>query len=388
MKEIILKYPVDVYASYSRCSESSTIFDSIARHIGNHSRKLVMNDFADLIYFNQYRDEDVRIICNENICITHISDVPNTLSIFVSDTGLKNKDLGKGFINELNIICGIYGIKTISTTEVIILKNVPLKCYYPVITAILRDDLRMLKPKKPRKKKSKTKNTTYNVTYFPVLYNALHAYILNNIKIIDYKWAVENIGISADEKNRYVRSRYRMGLYKRLHSAIKDCDDNKFISVCNELCAYHYMLGVWRHPEMSNQNLALSPLSIENDMKSLYLVKAMVAKLSKLDGSVFTYLINKTRLFESVEFDYQSYDWYMNKMYEYSKKDKKIWGSYEVYEPRWACESSFTSPHSVMFPDEDIHMSFDRLMLDCYRRDIYDDTTYNDYYNYDYERMF
>ena len=387
MKEIVLKYPVERSTSYLRCFRSREMFDIADQYITIHSRNYVDNNFADYVYFTQFISDDVRLIYNEEICIVHIDQIPNTLSIFVSNVGLKNKNLGKGFVNELNIICGIYHIETISTAEVIILKDVPLKCYYPIIMAILRDDMHMSKPKKPRKKKIQ-KVKVYDVKYFPILYNSLHAYILKNIKIIDYRWAVENIGISADEKNRYVRSRYRLGLYKRIRTAIKDWDVNKFISVCNELCAYHYMLGVWRHPETSNQNLTLSPLSIENDMKSLYLVKAMVAKLSKLDGSVFTYLINETKLFDNVEYDYQSYDWYMDKMYEYSKKDKKIWGSYEVYEPRWARESSFTSPHSVMFPDEDIHMSFDRLMLDCYRRDIYDDTTYNDYYNYDYERMF
>lgn len=381
MKRTVLKY-VKPTNGILRPYMSGKLFDQIEMDL--------MKTTKLIPYYSCYWTipTDVKIIFNDELCIVHIDELPNTLAIFVSNTGLENKEFGKGFINELNIICALYNIKTISTSEVIILYNVPLKCYYNIILAILKDDLKMTKPKKKRKKSNPQTSNKYDVEYFPMMYNREYAQIIMDTSVIDYDWASFRLGLTNTNIDQRVKSRLKLGIYSIILKSIKDNNIDNFIDGCSRLCAYNYFLtNHWRKNVYKNDNISVRPLTIDNDFKSLYKTKALIAKLRQRSNAIFTYIINETEVFKDVEFDYKPYEWYMNKYYEYSHtKRRQIWGSYSDHDPHW---SSFVDDcHSFIFPNDSMRESYDRLMMDCYRRDIYDEKTYNDYYNYDYEREY
>ena len=382
MKSTILKY-VKPSNSILRPYMSGKLFDKIEMDLAE-TTKLIPYSYKYSSYW--IIPNDTKMIFNDELCIVHIDKLPNTLAIFRSDTSLENKDFGKGFTNELNIICGLYNIKTISNSEVIILYNIPLKCYWSIILAILKDDLKMTQPKKKRKKNKLKTSNKYDVEYLPMTYNREYARIIMDTSVIDYDWASFRLCLTNLNIDQRLKSRLKLGIYSIILKSIRDNNIDNFIDGCSRLCAYNYFLSnYWRKNVYKNDNISVRPLTIDNDFKSLYKTKALIAMLRQRSNTIFTYIINETEIFKDVEFDYKSYEWYMNKYREYSHTKKQIWGSYSDHDPHWS--SYADNRHSFMFPNDSMRESYDRLMMDCYRRDIYDEKTYNDYYNYDYERI-
>lgn len=319
-------------------------------------------------------------IYNDFVCCIINDEYPDALGLFISDKALKTTGYGKGFTSELYARRYDENVKAESSATCIIFTKIKMHQLWPMIDIILRDDhsfvykpLKFIKPKRP-----KTKVKKYNVTYFPVKYDKRFADVMKKITIINLEWAKDWLPRSVLEGD-YVRSKFKITMYSELKTAVENQDVEKFVESCSMLCAYHYMLkNVWNNIDFNNQNLSASPLLVENDLKSLYRTRAMVAKLKEISHPVFSYLMTKTRVFRDVNYDYQSYDFYVKKIKQYTRNNKRRWGSYEdSSEPLWVSE---TSSHSVMFPNSEMRRYYDKMMTESYRKLMYDEETYNEYF--------
>ena len=114
----------------------------------------------------------IAIVYNDYVCIAAHKYEPHVLAIFASELGIRTKNFGKGFMTELAIIVKLYDIRMILRRECIILANVPFPAYWPIISAVLRDDMVAAEPvvrKKPKKPE------IIKIRYVPTHYNEEYA---------------------------------------------------------------------------------------------------------------------------------------------------------------------------------------------------------------------
>jgi hypothetical protein len=326
------------------------------------------------------------------MCIVHHEDYPNVLALFVSEKATFTKGVGKGFMTELNILSPLYRFRGNCTNEVILLINVPLQAYFPIVMSVLRDDMYQREPipRKPKKSVPKKKVVEkYKVEYFPAIYNARYANIMNCIRMVNYEWSFAIVhgllrasgpGTSTSE-----HCQIRIRIYSKLREALTNKDERQFIQACTQLAAYHYQFynTKWGEKSCSNPNAEVSPLDYENSMEVLYVFKALIARLKREDFMVYSYLMNQTKIFDKVEFDNRPASWYLKESRKYKKKRVPIVGSYDNLDPAWMESGKWESSHSPMFEEESAAKDYDELMKDCYRRDIYSEEDYNELFKYE-----
>ena len=375
------------YGDELKRARSTGLFRKIQMHILKNRKLYGIYDS----YSNFFLNFGFKIIYNDYVCIGHDDEFPNMMMIFVSDSGLKNPKIGASIIDELNTIVTEYDIKTISLSSILVLREIPYEAYYKIISSILywtphrcdnrkKSDIVYLKTKKiiPRTPKYKPPEK-YDVEYFPVLANPIYAFVYNSIIHINIEWAHTVFTVDVTGMSEYYRDKQRIRLYSELRDAIINMKADKFIKICEKICAFHYILTNECNLEEKDVNSIITPFDIDNSVKFLYQIKALIAKLHNKERPVFEYIM-KTKIFNDVEYDYHTYDWYMMR-YNHTDEDKYVWGVYDPDEPRWSSEYSYGSSHRVMFSDNSMEKSFNDLMKDCYRRDIYDENTYAEYYN-------
>lgn len=320
-----------------------------------------------------FNGSKIAMVYNDYVCIAAHKYEPHVLAIFASELGIGTKNFGKGFMTELAIIVKLYGIRMILRRECIILANVPFPAYWPIISAVLRDDMVAAepvvrkKPKKPERGKIKYVPAYYNEEYARwIKLGDLHYRKIRKL-LFDGPYADESMVEKKQE------------IYRMFQFAINSRRKDIFIAACMHLCRYHY---IYVHDWNDGSNRIVSPIDFKRDMKTVYLVKAFVAALKESNPKYYTYLMTKTRAFNNVEFEGLSYAQYMK--YHDRTKGLTDYGTYYKMDPRWEAAQE-RSYRLLSSEDAYVQESIDHIFLDAYRRAIYDRETYDDYFNYDPE---
>lgn len=134
------KYVTDQYkkSGQVRSYRTYNLCQALFRYL--FRRTDLLND-TDLDEYYFYNSTNIFMIHNEYMCAAVHEEYAGLIMIMVSPDGLEKSGCGEGFINEINPIAKTFGIKHSVKKECLILSDVPLQCYYPIINAMLVDDL-------------------------------------------------------------------------------------------------------------------------------------------------------------------------------------------------------------------------------------------------------
>lgn len=356
-----------------------------SREIINQIGDYLIKNRADLVnhtYANDsYRKRTaMRVIYNDYVCIANT--LPGCFAIFGSDLGFKKPNFGKGFETAINMIVKYSKsrIKIITGRDHMIIKNVPLKLYYPFIVAILRDDDVPFVP-------PKSKTPKYPVRYWPIKYDPEYAKFINSVAIVTYKWAIKKLDFHVTKQNNvegWMLRDKKDEIYRNIYSAIDRKCSEEFINECINMCAYDYIWEIFEEHITRGYRFQLYPIP-PGSIEKIYLFKAYMALLKEEEPVVFRYLMRNTQVFQEIEFEGYGYDVYMRRYQSWYQRKNKPWkvhATYDEYDPRWT-KSEPQSRRFLEQSDKSVQETIDHLFLDQYRRTIYDQETYDDYYNFD-----
>ena len=236
-------------------------------------------------------------IYTEYMCAVMSPSLPNTIAIFVSDYGIAIKDRGVGFVNELNGFVRKMNINPTATDYALILTNVPLECYYSIISAMVRDDMVMIVPPPPVEM-DQPKPKRVEIEYAPIIQNnsmlikLYHMHIEYLQKRAYEFWKIPDINTVMLNKLRDIES----GLHHEYINTISTCDDDAMIlSFFDRVTILHKILLVLRW-KFRGWNLATFYIR-----KSDPIYYDAIKTLREEAPSEYNWLVEYTNTFKNVE---------------------------------------------------------------------------------------